>query len=324
MQKKKFLLFAVITPIIGLLFSGLTYITINHQVLLSSFYKYSNEITTEVEEDQELSRSICEVHSNMIVLDEDALLERLEARLLERMSHNNLSQETAFNMLDATARITNGSAVGTGVIIWENLSNDVMYTYILTNQHVVTSATTVEVERFSYLNRQKIAAVVKYEGRVVDTEATLDLALIEVRSETSLGAVASFDTNELESALTQHQDVFISGCGLARPPFITHGNVALLESTRSIVTAFSIFGSSGGGVFNNRGEVVGLVRGISMIALGENLRIPEPNLTIVISGPLIRSWLLVKGYTFLLGDEITHIQFLENHASRPLKEAQKK
>jgi len=61
-----------------------------------------------------------------------------------------------------------------------------------------------------------------------------------------------------------------------------------------------------------------------MIMLPGNLRIPEPNLTMVISGPLIRSWLLIEGYTFLMGNEEAHSAFLEAQANKPLEEAEKR
>jgi S1-C subfamily serine protease len=320
MLRKNFLLFTVITPIIGLLFSGLTYLTINHEELVTSAWHYTNSLMVSniaTSDEPEIS----DISSP--VLDEEALLERLEARLRPQFS-TELTQATAYNILNSTVRILTGPRAGSGVVVFEATKDDKFYSYILTNAHVVNNNNEVKVERFNYLNHQNISSITSYTGKVIDSSQELDLAIVQVESGASIGPVARFDTLGIESKLLQHQKIFISGCALGKPPFITHGNVANIEATQVVVTAFSIFGSSGGGVFNIRGELVGLVRGISMVSLRDNVNIPEPNLTMVISGPLVRSWLLLEGYNFLLGDTNKHDEFIESLINKPLTEAEKK
>jgi len=217
---------------------------------------------------------------------------------------NTLDKKLAFNILDSTVKIKSGSAEaptsGTGVTIWSTKHENTIYSYIITNRHVVTDSEVVLVEQFKYLNNKKIAEIVTYEGRVVAKGVLKDLALIEIKSPRTVGKVSLFITKKELKNVSLYDPIYACGCALGNPPFITSGNLAVYGDKHHIVTAFGIFGSSGGGVFTQNGKILGIVVQISGLSIGK-LNIPVPNLTTIISTTEIRHWLSDSDYSFVLG-----------------------
>lgn len=316
MRKKFTLKIIFLTPLIALLLSSSFYFILNYP-------RSYTRVTTFTEDTSDSLRELLTPKEIMLPqIDEQELLSRLE----KRMSHRNLrgntdgmSQNTALEILSSTVRISAGKNKGTGVIVFNEVINSIHYSYIITNNHVVNDKTEVEVESFTYLKQQTISSTNTFEGRVIAKDPALDLALIQVLSANSVGKPSFFETADIVTNLTLYQPVYISGCGLANPPYVTSGNVAQINSIRSIITAFSIFGNSGGGVFDAHGKLVGIVRGVSVVQVptgprSPSIRIPEPNLTHMIPGPLVRSWLMVTGFSFLIEADspITHHNFLKD------------
>jgi len=229
---------------------------------------------------------------------------------------SNLNRDRAAELLDSTVRIRRDSSAGSGVILGsaKHPSKDVYYTYIITNHHNVTTADEVTVEIFNYLQRREIASITSYTGRVVKRSFSPDLALVEVKSEQPFGRVASFITMAAIDRLALYDPVFVCGCSLGRPPIITNGNLARVTKEAYTITAFAIFGNSGGGLFDIDGNLLGIVTQIAGVAVpaGEDssITVPVSNMPYVIPSTIAASWLANSDYSFLV-HEGTFEEFIQ-------------
>jgi len=225
---------------------------------------------------------------------------------------NRLPRETAFSILNSTVRISTGTNRGTGVIIWSGTASpQEYYTYVITNRHVVGTASTVTIEKFNYLNNQTIGETISYSGKILARSSSRDLALIEIRSPHPIGEVAHFITLEDFEKVSIYDPIFISGCSLGNTPAITNGNISSITTDRHLVTGFAIFGNSGGGVFTLSGKIFGIVVQVTGVRVSNTLTIPEPNLTRVISSFVVCRWIASGPYKFIFG-EGSFEEFLEN------------
>jgi S1-C subfamily serine protease len=322
MRKKFTLKLIFLTPLVALLLSSSAFFIMNYPT------SYANMINF-TEDSVDAFKNLFE--SKIVpapLVDEEELLSRLEKRMKNATATDILTQKNALKILNATVRVTADQSIGTGVILFEKEVESIHYSYIVTNNHVINNKDEVEIESFTYLKQQTISSTTSYKGRVINRDPQLDLALVQVITPNSIGNAISFETKDIVTNLTLYQPVYIAGCALAKPPFVTNGNVAHISAISSIITAFSIFGNSGGGVYDATGKLVGIVRGVSMVHVPpRGLQIPEPNLTHMIPGPLVRSWLIVTNFSFIIDSDnclITHQDFLNQQQALILEQQQKK
>jgi len=246
------------------------------------------------------------------VIDLTALETRLLASLRSSIAQTTsnqyslLTREAASHILNTTVRIKSGNSSGSGVVIYSHRNSDEKdSTYrviVLTNHHVVDN-NIVTVEKFNYMRNQRIGSTTSYEGHVILRETSLDLALVELETPDEIGPVARFVRTDLEDDVSLYDPIYVSGCPLGNPPRITNGNVSFINARSCRVSAFAIFGNSGGGVFNNKGKLVALVSRITKYFIpqrGQHLQIPEPNITHTVPGFVIRSWLMIGKFNFIL------------------------
>lgn len=314
MRKKIIARSLFLTPICAFLMSYATYFAI-------SYPKSHIELLRHIDSSIAFGESF--LQKDEISPDE------LEAKIIAKLEKQKTSTEetgmtrqTAMKVLDSTVRINSGSSIGSGILLFEEKIDDIIYTYVITNAHVVPVTENIFIEKFTYLKEQTISSTEKYPAIVVSKDTDIDLAILQIKTPESIGTIATFQTRELETNIKLYQRVYLSGCPLGEPPLITTGHVGLLSPIHIRVTAFSIFGNSGGGAFDRDGKLIGIVKGIAVLELDKTHRLPEPNLTYVISGPLVRSWILLSDLTFILGDQPgrTHKTFLVKQKEALLKE----
>jgi len=320
MRKKSALKLIFLTPFIALLLSTSIY-------FIENYPKSYINIVEFFDRKIELITGFFEEDRPQLQIDEDELLSRIEKRMKRSTIVDIMTQKTALGLLTATVRVTAGTSIGTGVIIFDEKIDSIWYSYIITNSHVVKSMDEVKIECFAYLKQQTISSTTLYSGRVINNDDQLDLALIQVVTPDSIGNEVNFETSNLITNLTLCQPVYVAGCALAKPPLVSDGRVAHISAISSVITSFSIFGSSGGGVYTAEGELVGIVRGVSMVHIPPmGLQIPETNLTHMIPGPLVRSWLIVSGFSFVIESDslLTHQDFLNQQKALVLERQEKK
>ncbi len=185
-------------------------------------------------------------------------------------------------------RVPNASGSGSGVVIDPD-------GYIITNNHVIGDATTIEV-RFS--DKSKLIA------QVVGKDPDTDLAVLKVNADHPLPSARFGDS----SAVRVGQWVLAVGNPFGLDRTVTLGvvsgtgreNINLSRYENFIQTDASINpGNSGGPLFNLRGEIIGINTAIINFAQGIGFAIPS-NMAkqvmeqLLTQGRVTRGWLGVS------------------------------
>jgi serine protease Do len=140
------------------------------------------------------------------------------------------------------------NAAGSGVIV------DAQRGYVLTANHVVVHASAVQI-------RTKDGR--KFAGRVVGRDAPTDIALLQIKEPSALKAISLGDSDALQVG----DFVIAVGNPFGLGQTVTSGLVSALGRTGLVKQGYEDFiqtdaainpGNSGGGLFNLRGELVGI------------------------------------------------------------------
>lgn len=191
-----------------------------------------------------------------------------------------LSQDTAMHLLRSTVRINTDSATGTGVIICSQRRSTPLdpryYSYILTCAHVVEDTiNNPTIETFYYLDNNTIVAHATFSADIIAIDTSLDVAVLQVLSPKSLQDHIQILPTENFYDHRLFGPVYVAGCGLGLEPFITCGNISSFKVDHQVgeqmaldalrMTAATIYGNSGGGVYNSQGLLMGLAQSIELI-----------------------------------------------------------
>lgn len=221
------------------------------------------------------------------------------------------------DLLTSIVRINNpiSGGSGSGVIVWQGFDDKkLLHTFILTNNHVVQPAVGITVDVFSYLNFRTVESVETFPAALSVANGITDLAIIEVISSDIFGHVAELISSDDFETTQLYSTVYIVGCGLGNPPFISEGGLIGIENNRTVVNGFSIFGCSGGGVFNEQGKLLALSVQIGIASI-RGIDHPITNISVSIPINVICDWLLQTRYKFILSSELGSL----NDIIRPKK-----
>jgi S1-C subfamily serine protease len=166
---------------------------------------------------------------------------------------------------------------GTGVVIKVTDTD----TYILTNNHVTGKG---QKDVKLYVENDKIHKLVKAE--IIAQHSTVDAAVIKIKSELpNKKAIPGIATAQIQDP------VYVVGNPLAIRDVYTEGIVAGYEGVSMLIQMPCIYGNSGSGVFNQRGQLVGLVFALEMYH--GFMGIPEARIThsLVVDSVSIRTFL---------------------------------
>ena len=166
--------------------------------------------------------------------------------------------------------------------------------YIVTNNHVVASATKIDV----YLTNRKEA----YKAKLVGSDEQLDLAILKIDADDSLPFLEFGDSNKLEAGswviaignpYGLDHTVTVGVISAKGRPLNINGNqfTDLLQTDASINP-----GNSGGPLINLQGKVIGINTAINAQAQGIGFAIPSSTVTQVLDqlmnqGKVSRPWL---------------------------------
>jgi len=201
-----------------------------------------------------------------------------------------LSPKTAIHLLKATVRVTGGNTIvgtniGTGVVVYsQRRATNVdprYYTYILTCAHVVNRYKNLplSIECFQYADSTSITSIASYSGEVVAVDRKRDIAVIQIISAKPFPEVVAILSPSNFYNHPIYQAAYVIGCGLGQRPFITNGNISSYLEEKDPdahvtvdfafqVTAPTIYGNSGGGVYDAEGHLMGLIQTISLVDTG--------------------------------------------------------
>jgi len=185
----------------------------------------------------------------------------------------NLDKNKALSLIQSTVQVCSNRSLGSGVILWTGISKKdkrIRLTYVITNRHVVEDSKDAKINKFVYLKKRNTIGKKTYEASVVYVSKKHDLALIEIQTapDEKFYPVRLATTKEWDK-VTLYEAMYLVSCGLGDSPYITNGNLSSVnkKETKMTLTANTIFGSSGGGIYNKEGKLVGIVNAIRITHL---------------------------------------------------------
>ena len=202
-------------------------------------------------------------------------------------------------ILYPVVRVRAGNAGGSGVLVYSEpdpKDEGKFINILLTCQHVIDGAIKIRDEWDAILKREVkrdvldevVIEVFDYDGsKVVSANSTTgqiiaydkhhDLAAVKLNSNTRpLAHVASVIPKDQIGCLQLFDPVWVSGCSLLHDPFPNPGSITYLremidQKAYLMQNASSIFGNSGGGLFQGSGEdfnLLGLTSRVTVTQLG--------------------------------------------------------
>jgi len=195
-------------------------------------------------------------------------------------------EEKHHKMLYPCVRVRTDKAGGSGTVIYSKPRNQGKgyETYILTNHHVIADNIKVG-KKWSTLLQREVQTDILSECSVefFDFEYTswegghqaqrasiccydkdIDLGLLQLKSEKEIEHVATlFPKDQHKERLRIFQGVYAVGCGLGHPPLATTGQLNgfsdIIDNYPYILSsAATIFGNSGGSLYLDTGEFIGV------------------------------------------------------------------
>ena len=201
-----------------------------------------------------------------------------------------------------TVRVRTKKAGGSGTVVYSENYNDEVYTYVITNHHVISDSVHVEkkwdpvlkrkvdkeildtvyVEFFRFNNYSHTIGSFAVEADIVaysDVEGGQDWALLRVRDkENKADYVANmFPLKDIENVHI-FDDCFAVGASLGHPPVASNGMITYMDDEIDhykywMSSAPTIFGNSGGAVYRWSGnrkqyEYIGIPSRISIQPMG--------------------------------------------------------
>lgn len=206
------------------------------------------------------------------------------------------------DMFYPTVRVRTKSAGGSGTVVYSQDYNDEVYTYVITNHHVIDECIsvrkkwnpvlkrkvdteildTVQIEYFKYNNYSHCIGSFAVEADIVaysEHEGGEDWALLRVRDKenTHTNVANIFPIEELDS-IHIFDNCYAVGASLGHPPIATEGHICYMDDEIDhfkywMSTAQTIFGNSGGSVYRwsesrSKYEYIGVPSRISIQPMG--------------------------------------------------------
>ena len=202
-------------------------------------------------------------------------------------------------VLYPVVRVWAGQAGGSGVLVYSEpdpKEEGKFINILLTCEHVIDGAIKLRDEWDAILKREvkrdvldevtievfdydgsKVVSANSTTGQIIAYDKHHDLAAVKLNSNTRpLSHVASVIPKEQIGCLQLFDPVWVSGCSLLHDPFPNPGTITYLremidQKAYLMQNASSIFGNSGGGLFQGSGEelnLLGLTSRVTVTQLG--------------------------------------------------------
>jgi len=174
----------------------------------------------------------------------------------------------------------------------------------MTNRHIANNHNYVTIKRHIYLKDRITIGTTDYQARVVHVSQSHDLALIRLdTAPKEQFTPVTFITSKEWGKIKLYEQVHLVSCGQGAQPFITNGNLFMVnaDETKMGFTASTIFGSSGGGVYNKEGKLIGICRALKAVRW-HGIH-PVPHMAYGIPLPAIIDTLKNTKFKFIVGIE---------------------
>lgn len=205
------------------------------------------------------------------------------------------------DLLLPTVQLEGGDTVGAGTLVRSSRNPDSgeVENYVLTAWHVCRNifADTPNARRDGIVINAYVSAdqALRLRGDLVVYDASIDTALVRLRSDRVFDHVARVATPAAAAAVTVWDDVLAVGCPLGSDPIATRGAITnthnVLRGTNYwMINAPTYYGNSGGGVFLDESRaLIGVFSKIYTHGVGTPVVVPHMGLCTPIS--TIRDWL---------------------------------
>lgn len=234
------------------------------------------------------------------------------ANLAEQITPDTV--EMTRSMLAPTVQLNGVDTVGSGTLVFSgtNPKNGQIESYVLTSYHVVRnilsdlprSRKKKGIDVTIYLGDKKVDV----KGKMEIYNATIDAALVKLKTDQVFPNVARTLPKPLESEVNLWDPVIAVGCPLGNDPVPTNGSISSLANELSgsnywMINAPTYFGNSGGGVYlADSHQLIGVFSKIYTHGKGNPVVIPHMGLCTPIG--LVHDWLADKGLNHLLEEQV--------------------
>jgi len=242
----------------GIVGSALTFFTIPYTDLYNDSYdkleKQVSELSTKVESKQ-TGAITANTTANTTTSDGTvAIADMVEASSKAIVGIENLQQQQSNPFSEESSDVESGS--GSGIIF----KKDDQYAYIVTNNHVIEGANSLEISLYSGE---------KTDAKLIGADALTDLAVVRIDAKYATDVINFGDS----STLRPGDQVWAIGnpLGLELSRTVTQGIVSAVERSITVNTSagdweFNVIqtdaainpGNSGGALINSSGEVIGI------------------------------------------------------------------
>ncbi len=226
------------------------------------------------------------------------------------------AQDLRRTLIYPTVQIRCDGDIGAGAIIYSRPGPSGGFdTYVLSAYHVVSDFVAAggpwETRDPASLRvwTAEAASPADFEADIVAYQEELDLVLLKVRSDQPFRHVAPIASREKLKAMTPFTSIYTVGCPLGHDPMPSRGEITNQSKDVNgrrfwIVSAPTIFGNSGGGVFlEDTRELVGVC---SMVCVYQNLiPVPVSHMGVMVPGEAVLDWLDSQCYQFLYDPGMT-------------------
>lgn len=199
------------------------------------------------------------------------------------------------DVLSPSVQVNGKGGVGGGTLFYSRKDGS----YVVTAYHVVEKGAEIEVRVYD----ARGAVARKAGADLAAWDDKKDLALLRLRTQEVFPSVARLASRETLRRVKVFTPVYAVGCPLGHDPLPTVGEVATLHKEVAgekfwIVTAPTIFGNSGGGVFHRETrELLGV--SVMICTYDGAVSTPVPHLGILASLEAVYDWLDGLDYQFL-------------------------
>jgi S1-C subfamily serine protease len=167
---------------------------------------------------------------------------------------------------EASVRVVTQGGMGSGIYVTINKKN-----VVLTAAHVVDNFTTVSVIG---RNDESVA------GSVVYIDIDNDFAIISLPQMTTRNPVKFIQSkSDLKDLIGE--DITYTGFPNGHDLFTIRGSIAGIEKGYLVLQSYAWMGASGSGVFNSKGEIVGILVAVDAVRFDRSRHIVESMVWII-------------------------------------------
>ncbi|MBI4563903.1 MAG: trypsin-like peptidase domain-containing protein [Planctomycetes bacterium] len=220
-------------------------------------------------------------------------------------------------ILQPSVQVSIQGSVGGGTIIHSHPEKSGAYgTYVITAFHVVQKALDPDGagEEMPHPVLVRVYGAEDSPDETVDSDLLLyderkDLALLKLRSRKPYPLSARLASRDHIRAARVFTPIYTVGCPLGHDPLPSFGEITTHHKEVNgerfwMMSAPTIFGNSGGGVFHR--ETLEMIGVSAMICTFENpITVPVPHLGILVPLDIVYDWLAAHHYQFLFDEGST-------------------